>query len=263
MRRAWVVAAALLLLACGPEAEVAIPAPRVPDPTEPCRSAAIRPVNVVILAKEAVPEELAGLDYFVQSWGSRGRCFKGVVVTALGGAEPSQFNAVLVDISHDQVLSPADATALTAFRRAGRRIGLFGWPLRLDDRSVIADPLDGARAIFSDPEFHIARGCGDWQFRDSLNSPFPLGGGSYRYENFGGAIFTVASAGPQRSLATTLFCGQDPGPVMIETGSGIVAGFSLAYSISLADNNIRAVNIKQMVVDVLQLLVQPGPAAAG
>lgn len=260
MNRGWVIAAAAVLLACGSEAEMAIPAPRMPDPTEPCRSSALKPVNALFVAKEAVPEELAGLDYFVQSWGLRGRCFKGVVVTALGGADASQFNAVVVDLSHDQVLAPADTTALAAFRKAGRRIGLFGWPLRLDDKSVIADPLGGAGALFSDPGFHVARGCGDWQFRDSLSSPFPVGGGSYRYENFGSAIFTVTAAGPQRPLATTLFCSQDPGPVMVETGSGIVAGFSLAYSLSLADNNIRAVNMKQMVVDVLQLLVQPGPA---
>jgi len=260
VRRLWLLATFLVVMACASPPEVGIAPPRAPDPTEPCRMAALKPVNAIFLAKEAVPDELAGLDYFVQSWGARSKCFRGVVVTSLGGADPAQFDAVVVDLSHDQALTAADATALDGFRRAGKRIAVFGWPLRLDDLTAIADPLGGARQSLGDADFQIARGCGDWQFSEPLKFPFPVGGGSYRYENFGGAIFTITATGSQRSLATTLFCPQDTGSVMVETKSGVVAGFSLAYSISLADNNIRAVNLKQMVVDVLQLLVGPGPA---
>ncbi|GAC1617269.1 MAG: hypothetical protein NVS9B1_26680 [Candidatus Dormibacteraceae bacterium] len=253
-------ALALFVMACASSPEVGVATPRPPDPTEPCRTATLKPVNAIFLAKEAVPDELAGLDYFVQTWGMRSKCFRGVVVTTLGGADPAQFDAVVVDVSHDQALTAADATALDGFRKAGKRIAIFGWPLRLDDLSTIADPLSGARQLLGNADFHLARGCGDWQFSEPLKFPFQVGGGSYRYENFGGAIFTVTAAGSQRALATTLFCPQDTGSVMVETKSGIVAGFSIAYSVSLADNNIRAVNLKQMLVDVLQLLVGPGPS---
>ncbi len=107
-----------------------------------------------------------------------------------------------------------------------------------------------------------AIGCGDWQYSEAPKAPFALGGTSYRYENFGSSIFTVEAHGPQRAWATALFCPAHPGSVMVEVPSGIIAGFSLAYTISLADNNVRAVAMKRLLVDVMNELGGPSPALA-
>ncbi|MDQ6713338.1 MAG: hypothetical protein M3Z28_09155, partial [Candidatus Dormibacteraeota bacterium] len=98
-----------------------------------------------------------------------------------------------------------------------------------------------------------ARGCGDWQYAQAPTAPFNLGN-SYRYENFGSAIFTVSADAPQRHWADGLFCPNDAGAVMIEIPTGIVAGFSFGYSVSLADNNIRATGMKRLVVDTIHAL---------
>ncbi len=265
MRRRRGVAAACLtafafLTACGTAAhEVPVLAPGRPDPAaKTCHAnQPSGPPSVIFLAKEAVPDELAGLTYFVQDWGLRQGCFKGKVLTSLNAGDLPANGVLVVDISHDEQLDTEDAAAITAVIAAGKRVAIFGWPLRLSDRSVIAAPLAGSETSFGEVTFTLASGCGDWQYTDAPKTPFELMGASYRYENFGGAIFTVRARGPQRVWAKTLFCPNDPGLVMLEVPAGIVAGFSIAYSVSLADNNIRATGMKELLVDVIHGLVLP------
>lgn len=239
----------------GSETPVGFPAP--PHPGQACHAAgAPTPPNVVFLAKEESPEELDGLDYFVQDWGARQGCLKGLVLTSLHSVDPSRYTVLVVDVSHDQQLSAEDRDGIQAFIAKGRRVAVFAWPVKLSDGSVIGSALGGVPALLGAGQLKAARTCGDWQYGDQLQRPFELQKTSYRYENFADAIFTV-NGGGGRSLATTLFCPADPGPVMVETPAGTLAGFYLAYSLSLADNNVRSVGMKRMLVDLVQKLSLP------
>ena len=245
-----------LLAGCGTTQELAIPAATRSDPAQGCRTSGGAPIKVLFLAKEAVPDELEGLRYFVDDWGRRQGCFNGTVVTSVKSSELARAAVAVVDISHDEQLSAGDAQALNSFVASGKRIAVFGWPLKLGDRSVIADPLAGVEGSLGGVQFNVARGCGDWQYAQAPTTPFDLGQ-SYRYENFGSAIFTVKADARQRSWANSLFCPSDPGPVMIEMPGGIVAGFSFGYSVSLADDNIRATGMKRLVIDTIHALASP------
>lgn len=251
----------LLLSSCdgaSGSAGVAVVPPSPPPPAASvCRAAGATPVRVAFVAKEAVADELDGLRYFVQDWGARQKCFTGTVLTGLDKADLSSYQVLIVDVSHDRSLSSGDAAALTAFVASGRRVGVFAWPLRLGDGSVLELPLGAAGSAFSTVRYKVARGCGDWQYTSVPATPFSLSRRSYRYENFGSAIFTVTAGAPARVWASTLFCPTDPGDVMVETPAGTVAGFSIAYSVSLADNNVRATAMKQLVVDTIDALSHP------
>ena len=258
--RRFSVAATLLALAlgaCGQPAELAVTPPAPGHPADECRAAG-PPISVLFLSKQAVKDDADGLTYFVQDWGGHRGCFKGTVVTDLKGVNLAPFRVMIVDVSHDQRLSETDAQGMQQFVAAGKRVGLFAWPLQLADRTLLPDALGGARPILQNATFQIARGCGDWQFTEqAATEPFRLRGASYRYENFGSAIFTIHVTDPQRVWANTLFCPQDSGPMVVEVKAGIVAGFSVAYSISLSDNNVRATGMKEMLVDVIHSLAQP------
>lgn len=227
-----------------------------------CQVARYRAPTVLVLAKESVPEELDGLNYFANDWGLRQGCFRATVVTAGSGLDPHRFKGMIIDVSHDASLSAADVALARSFVSAGERLAVFGWPLRLSDLTVDTDALAGIAGLLGDFALRPASGCGDWQYTDAPRSPFDLGKTSYRYENFGSTIFTVEARGPQRPWANVLFCAAHPGAVMIEVPAGIVAGFSLAYSISLADNNVRAVAMKRLFVDVVNELAGPLPVLA-
>lgn len=248
------VLVAVSMLACGGETELPVTPSPQPDQGAACRAGISDPVPVMFLAREAVPEELEGFDYFVRDWGSRQKCFKGTLLTSLNGTDLARYRVLVVDISHDQQLKPDDVAAIESFASAGKRIAVFAYPMRLADRTLISAPLGGLEGRLGGAQLALASGCGDWQFSDALKTPFALGGLSYRYENFGSAIFTVRASGPQRPLANAIFCPQDPGPVLLEVPGGVVAGFSLAYTLSLADDNVRSVGMKKMLVDVIELL---------
>ncbi|GAC1675354.1 MAG: hypothetical protein PVS3B2_17820 [Candidatus Dormibacteraceae bacterium] len=248
----------LLAAACGGgAAEIPLTPSPAPDAgSMVCRQAG-PPPKALILAKEAVPDELEGVNYFVQDWGNRQGCFDATVVTTLKGANLSNYKVLIVDISHDQVLSADDAAGVQSFIKSGKRAGIFAWPIKLSDETVIKDPLAGAESSLSGAQWKQAHGCGDWKFGDNLKAPFALENTSYRYENFADSIFTVSATGPQRAIASSLFCPQDPGPVVLEVPGGVLAGFSFSYSVAFADNTIRAVGMKRLLVDVMHLLSQP------
>ncbi|GAC1329935.1 MAG: hypothetical protein NVSMB17_06780 [Candidatus Dormibacteria bacterium] len=248
---------ALATAGCGQAAEIPVVAPRQPSAAQPQCAAQKNPVNTVFFAREADSSDLSGLDYFVREWGQRQHCFNGVLLTSLKGADLSPYQVMIVDVSHDAVLSAEDAAAIRAFIARGRRIGVFAWPLALKDRSIVPDPLAGLQAELGGVKFGVARDCGDWMYTDAPGAPFPIEQTSYRYENFGSAIFTLSLSGPQRPWANSLFCPGPPQPVMVESPAGIVAGFSVGYSISLADNNVRSVGMKRMLVDAISVLARP------
>ena len=224
-----------------------------------CRAAGYRPPTVLVLAKEAIPEELDGLNYFANDWGLRQGCFHATVVTGGGSLDPKRFGTLIVDVSHDSVLAPEDIALADSFLAAGKRLAVFSWPLRLSDLTVNSDALGDLSGRLGSFSLRQASGCGDWQYSEGPKSPYNLAQTSYRYENFGASIFTVRATGPQRPWASALFCPAHPGSVMIEVPAGLVAGFSMAYTISLADNNVRAVAMKRLFVDVANELVGPSP----
>ncbi len=119
--RTGVAAACLIasafLAACGTAAhEVPVTAPGRPDPAvKTCRANQPGgPPSVIFLAKEAAPDELAGLTYFVQDWGLRQGCFKGTVVTSLNAGDLPANGVLVVDISHDEQLDTEDVAAIAA-----------------------------------------------------------------------------------------------------------------------------------------------------
>jgi len=225
-----------------------------------CRAAGYSAPAVLVLAKEAVPEELDGLNYFASDWGLRQGCFRATVVTAASGLDPNRFTGLIIDVGHDASLVPADVGLARSFVGAGKRLAVFGWPLRLAGLTVDPEALAALAPLLGDFKLRQAAGCGDWQYTDAPRSPFDLIQTSYRYENFGSTIFTVEARGPQRPWANALFCAAHPGSVIVELAAGLVAGFSLAYTISLADNNVRAVAMKRLFVDVVKALAGPLPA---
>lgn len=252
----------LLLLAamcagCGPSAEIAVVPPHQPSAAQPQCAAQATRVNTVFLAREADASDLSGVDYFAREWGQRQKCFDGLVLTSLKGVDLSPFQVLIVDVGHDASLSADDVSAIKAFIARGRRVGVFAWPMALRDRSVISDPLAGLQDDFGGVSFEVSRNCGDWKYTDAPKAPFPMEQTTYRYENFGSAIFTLHLAVRQRPWAQSLFCRDSPQLVMAEMPAGIVAGFSLGYTISLADNNVRSVGMKRMVVDVIHTLAGP------
>lgn len=226
-----------------------------------CRAAHYSTPQVVVLAREAAPEDLDGLNYFATDWGNRQGCFRAAVVTASNGIRPAAYRGLVVDVGHDQTLSPADVDLVRAFLASGRRVAVFAWPLRLSGRLVDNSALGEVPALLG-ATWNPARGCGDWQYTSAPRGPFQIGGTSYRYENFGDALFTVSSKAASRSWANTLFCPKDPGAVVLELPQGFIAGFSFGYTVSLADDNVRAVAMKQMLVDVFESLSGPSPALA-
>lgn len=250
--------AALLIMngACGP-APRAIPVRPSPPPHPALGSCELPAPAVAFLAKESVAEEVDGLNVFVADWGARGHCFDGVVLTTLAGADLSRYRVLIVDVSPGSHIDAADRTAIDAFRASGRRVALFAWPLALPERTVIPRVFGGVESGFGGAELRLLSGCGDWQFGDGPKRPFDLENASYRYENFGDALFAVKVEGPQRVWANSLFC-KDVAPVMIEVPAGIVAGFYLGYTISLADNNVRSIGLKRALVDVIHALAGPG-----
>jgi hypothetical protein len=208
---------------------------------------------VLFLAREAVADELQGLEYFVRDWGKRQSCFDGRVVTSLSGVDLKPYQVLVLDISHDERLTTQDASRVSAFIASGKRAAIFAYPMRLEDRSLIDDPLGGLVGSLG-LGLSMASGCGDWHYQEMPVQPFNLSGSSYRYENFGGTIFTVHATGRQRTWAKALFCPHDTSSVILELPQGIVAGFSIAYSVSLADDNVRAVQMKELVVDAVHEL---------
>ena len=217
---------------------------------------------MVVLAKEVAPEELDGLNYFATDWGLRQGCFRATIVTTGSRIDPSQYRGLIIDVSHDASLTEADVALARSFVSAGRRLAVFGWPLRLSDLTVDPVAISGLTELPGDFTLNQASGCGDWQYTDIPKAPFDLSRTSYRYENFGSTIFTVTAGGPQRTWATALFCAAHPGNVIVEVPAGIIAGFSIAYTISLADNNVRAVAMKRLFVDVVNELAGPRPSLA-
>ena len=264
MTRVLLALLSLALAGCaGFGEEVPLVAAARPDAAAgACRTAGYIAPAVLLLAKEAVPEELDGLNYFAADWGRRQGCFRATVVTDGAAIDTRRFAAMVIDVSHDARVTAADVNLARAFVDAGKRVALFAWPLRLADLSVDLDALAGLNEALGDFTYRQAAGCGDWQYTGLPRVPFDLAGTSYRYENFGSTVFTITLVGPGRPWATTLFCPAHPGAAMVEVPAGLVAGFSLAYTISLADNNVRAVAMKRLFVDVVNELAGPLPALA-
>ncbi|GAC1505180.1 MAG: hypothetical protein NVS1B3_03040 [Candidatus Dormibacteraceae bacterium] len=258
MRSVALTLLVLLASACGAgAAEIPLSPTPAPDAGSiVCRQAGTPP-TALILAKEAVPDELDGVNSFVQDWGNRQGCFKATVVTTLTGANLAKYQVLIVDISHDQVLASEDAAGVQAFIKSGKRAAIFAWPIKLSDETVITASLAGAETSLSSASWKQAHGCGDWRFSDYLKTPFSLEATSYRYENFADSIFIVSATGPQRVIATSLFCPSFPGPTVLEVPGGVLAGFSFSYSVAFADNTIRAVGMKRLIVDVMHLLTKP------
>ncbi|GAC1701932.1 MAG: hypothetical protein NVS9B6_17460 [Candidatus Limnocylindrales bacterium] len=255
---ACLLAATLMLTACGPAPKgIPIIPSRPPHPASgACDN--LSPPSVVFFAKETAPEEVDGMNQFAADWGARQHCFDGVVLTTLAGADLSRYRVLVIDVAPGQRIDPAERAAIDAFRATGRRVAIFAWPLALPERTQIVNTLGGVEA---EPGFGSVRvrailGCGDWQLTEAPRQPFPMQSSSYRYENFGDALFAVAADGPQRLWASTLFC-PDLAPVMVEVPAGLVAGFYLGYTISLADNNIRSLGLKRLLVDVIHTLAAP------
>lgn len=254
-RRLLTAALVLAISGCGQVVAVRPPAP--PDQAAGCRVAGQPPATVLFLVADPVPEEKLGFEWFVRDWGGRARCFDGVMLTSLSNVDLGRYAAIVADVSHDSQLADDDARALTAYVSRGGRAGLFGYPMRLSDRTPITLPFAGAQASLGNARWTMASGCGDWQFGARLSMPFNLDQASYRYENFGGAIFSVSADPPATPLATIIFCDHAGQAAMLESPGGVVAGFSLAYSLSLADDNVRAVGMKRMLIDVIHVLAGP------
>ena len=100
----WAILAVALASCTGFGRELPTHLPATPDAASgACQLARYRAPTVLVLAKEAVPEELDGLNYFASDWGVRQGCFHATVVTAGSGLDPSRYQGLIIDVSHDAV----------------------------------------------------------------------------------------------------------------------------------------------------------------
>lgn len=219
----------------------------------PCQLA--DPPSVLFLVRQSRPEEVDGLRSFVRQWGAAGYgCFLGSVVTDLARSRPGPGTILALDIGHDESLSIADAAAVARFVAAGGRLAVFAYPWRAAQRTQDPAATDQLTRIVPAVRLSPARGCGDWRYANALARPFPLGGILYRYENFSGLFFTLTTAAPYTVLASPVLCAVTADPVSVALDRTAVSGFSIAYVVSFADNNPRAVDLKKMIVDVISRL---------
>jgi hypothetical protein len=234
------------------EPEIAPPTPPMVPLGLPCQLA--DPPPVLFLVRESRPEEVDGLRSFVRQWGAGYGCFRGRVVTDLVGSRLDPATVLVLDLGHDEALSAADAASVARFVAGGGRLALFAYPWLAEQTAQDPAATGQLAQILPAVRLSPARGCGDWRYANALARPFPLGGILYRYESFSGLFFTVTTAATHTELASPLLCRGSAGPVSVALGRTVASGFSIAYVVSFADNNPRAVDLKKMIVDVVSQL---------
>lgn len=235
-----------------PERAPALRSPQLagPNPAEACGKG--KRVRAIFLAYEAVPNELEGLRYFVADWGKTKKCFDGRVVTNSSELQKFDYDVVIVDISRDSAVPERFVTDISQAVQRGKPVAIFMQPADLATGLDSPSRVTPLRRIF--PGLTMKRTCANSQFTKATGGPFDLFERSFHYESFVHGVYDVSVADPSTSWAVDL-C-KTSKPTVIRTPRGIVAGFYLAYEVSLADNNAPAITAKRLVVNVIQELAR-------
>ncbi|MDQ6823535.1 MAG: hypothetical protein M3Z07_03470, partial [Candidatus Eremiobacteraeota bacterium] len=225
------------------------PQMEAPDPAKPCRGTGPR---AVFLAYEAVPDELAGLRYFVSDWGSKKHCFSGRVATNSAELAKSDYDVAIIDVSPDMSVPQNSIDDIANAMRRGKPVAVFVQPANFRTQSDAPDRIAALRRIF--PGLTMTRTCANSQFANVTGGPFDLTDRSFHYESFVHGVYDVGVSG--RSTRWALDLCKTRKPTVVRTARGIVAGFYLAYEVSLADNNAPAITAKRLVVNVIHELAR-------
>jgi hypothetical protein len=227
-----------------------------------CRSAQPAP-RVLLLAMEVNPDLVTGLRYFMRDWGARLGCFSGRVVTPdgdLDAVRDTGYAVLVVDVSHDVMVTPEAAAAITAAAERGKPVALFAQPGLIGDHSPYPAAIAPLTSVFPGLRFTRPTSPNPLQICNgmtvaALNSPFELRGTNLFYESPFHGVFTVALGPPATALATSMACNRGA-PTIIRHDDRVVAGFTLGYEVSLADNNRQAVTTKEIFVNIVHELAQ-------
>ncbi len=261
--------AALLLAGCAPPQQAPVAYRQTPALpldgaiAETCRSAQPAP-RVLLLAMEARQYLVTGVRYFMRDWGQRLGCFSGRVVTpdrGLGAVRDADYDVLVVDVSHDVVVTPEVAAAVEAAAARGVPIALFAQPGLVSDHAPYPAAVAALETVFpgmrfTRPTFPNARQlCNGMTLSAALDGPFEVGGTNFFYESPFHGVFTVALDPAATALATSLACSKGA-PTILRHGDRVVAGFFLGYEVSLADNNRQAVKTKEIFVNIVHALAR-------
>lgn len=260
---------ALLLAGCAPPQQAPAAYRQVPTlpangaVAETCRSAQPAP-RVLLLAMEAHQYLVTGLRYFMRDWGARLGCFSGRVVTPGGELDEvrgTAYDVLVVDISHDVAVTPEVAAAVEASADRGTPVALFAQPGLVSDHAPYPEAVAPLSSVFPGMRFtrptfpNALQLCNGMTMSEGLNDPFELQGSNLFYESPFHGVFTVALDPPATALATTMACSQGA-PTILRHGDRVVAGFTLGYEVSLADNNRQAVTTKEIFVNIVHALAR-------
>lgn len=261
--------AVLLLAGCAPPEQAPAVYQQVPalsttgTVAKVCRSAQPAP-RVLLLAMEVNPDLVTGLRYFVRDWGARLGCFSGRVVTPggdLDAVRDTGYDVLVIDVSHDVVVTPGAAAAVETAARRGKPIVLFAQPGLIGDHSPYPTAIAPLTSVFPGLRFtrptsaNALEICNGMTVSAALDHPFPLHGTNLFYESPFHGVFTVALDPPATELATAMACTRGA-PTIIRHGDRVAAGFNLGYEVSLADNNRQAVTTKEVFVNIVHALAQ-------
>jgi|GEM_PF-5233639 len=219
-----------------------------PNATQACVKA--KPVRALFLAYESRPDELLGLRYFVSDWGNAKNCFSGRVVTDSAALRGSDYDVVVVDVSPDMMVPSTALTDIRNAMRRGKALAVFMQPADSATQRDVPRRIQELRALF--PGLAMDRTCANSQFTKATGGPFDLFQRSFHYESFIHGVYDVSVAG--RSFAWAVDLCKSRKPTVLRTPSGLIAGFYIAYEVSLADNNAPAVTAKRLVVNVINEL---------
>ncbi len=261
--------AALLLTGCAPPQQAPVAYRQLPALpldgaiAETCRSAQPAP-RVLLLAMEVNPDLVTGVRYFMRDWGQRLGCFSGRVVTPDGGLDAvrrADYDVLVVDISHDVMVTPEVAAAIEAAIDRGAPVALFAQPGLVSDHAPYPAAIAALTPVFPGMRFtrptspNPLQLCNGMTLSAALDGPFEVSGTNFFYESPFHGVFTVALDPPATALATSLACSKGA-PTIIRRGDLVVAGFTLGYEVSLADNNRQAVTTKEIFVNIVHALAR-------
>lgn len=240
-----------------PESGQRSPALRPPDealvqPYAGCSNGA-NP-RVTFVAFESTSEDVAGLRYFINDWGARHGCFRGRLVLTPQALLRRRADVVVVDIGYGAAVSPVFQSALRRLSRHGIPLAIFAQPALFGSKNNDARAVTSLQAIV--PGVRFERTCANSQIGTELTKPFALTRRSFHDESFAPGVFDVEAPHELGALATDLCTTKKP--TMIRTPQGVIAGFSLGYEVSLADDNKPAITAKQIAIDTLNLLAGSG-----
>ncbi|MDQ6827092.1 MAG: glycoside hydrolase [Candidatus Eremiobacteraeota bacterium] len=221
-----------------------------PDPAAACLTAS--PPRVLFLALEAVPDELQGLRYFVSDWGRNKKCFKGRVVTDSVGIRALNYDILVVDVSPHMTVSHGAVNDIASVVKSRRPVALFMGPASMVTGASAPQAVEAMRKVF--PGLIMTRTCANSQLTKMTGGPFDLNEHSFHYESFVHGVYNLDLSARTAPWAHDL-C-KTGKPTVVRTDRGIIAGFYIAYEVSLADNNTPAITAKRLVVNVIHELAQ-------